>query len=178
MGTAATQPGKAAYAVSQADQAWLRNVREKLYQRSHDQPDYVFHKLWGLITAPANLRIALSRVARNRGRRSPGVDGITVRKVLAEGAESFVMKTRADLRAGTYRPQPVRRVLIPKAGQPGKFRPLGIPTIQDRVVQAALKNILEPIFEADFFPTSYGFRPGRSVHAAIEHLRVLMRPRP
>jgi group II intron reverse transcriptase/maturase len=67
--------------------------------------------------------------------------------------------------------------MIPKNGQPGKFRALGIPTVRDRVVQAALKNILEPVFEADFYPTSYGFRPGRSAHGALEHLRCLLRPR-
>ncbi|MDD1769634.1 MAG: hypothetical protein LUO79_00970, partial [Methanomassiliicoccales archaeon] len=67
-------------------------------------------------------------------------------------------------------------VLIPKLGAPGKFRPLGIPTVKDRVVQAALKNILEPVFEADFFPVSFGFRPGKSVHGALEYLRVFLRP--
>ncbi|MDC3956899.1 group II intron reverse transcriptase/maturase [Polyangium jinanense] len=152
------------------------NVQKQLYRRSMDQPDYVFRKLWGFVTDPQNLRIALCRVARNRGRRTSGVDGITVRDILAEGIESFVATLRADLRSGAYRPNPVRRVLIPKPGHPGKFRPLGIPTVKDRVVQAALKNIMEPIFEADFYPISYGFRPGRSVHGALEQLTSFMCP--
>jgi group II intron reverse transcriptase/maturase len=178
MSAAKAPPGKAMYVASQADWAWLRSEQQKLHARSMNQPDYVFAKLWGLVTDPRNLRIALSRVARNHGRHTAGVDRVTVRVALARGGDAFAEETRTQLRAGTYRPSPVRRVLIPKAGQPGKFRALGIPTVQDRVVQAALKNILEPIYEADFFPISYGFRPGRSVHAAIEHLRMLLRPRP
>jgi len=119
--------------------------------------------------------MALARVASNRGRRTAGVDGVTVGRV-AKRVEVFIAQLRSELRSGAYRPSPVRRVLIPKIGAPGKFRPLGIPTVKDRVVQAALKNILEPVFEADFFPVSYGFRPGKSVHGALEHLRVLLRP--
>jgi group II intron reverse transcriptase/maturase len=91
-------------------------------------------------------------------------------------AQPIIAKIRAELRSGNYAPNPARRVLIPKKGQPGKSRPLGIPTVTDRVVQAALKNILEPIFEADFFPVSFGFRPGKSVHGALELLRSLLRP--
>jgi retron-type reverse transcriptase len=139
--------------------------------------DYVFCKLWGLVTDERNLRIAVARVTRNRGSRTAGVDGLTMRKVLINGVDAFVADARAELRSGAYRPSPVRRVLIPKNGQPGKFRALGIPTVRDRVVQAALKNILEPVFEADFYPSSYGFRPGRSAHGALEHLRCLLRPR-
>jgi group II intron reverse transcriptase/maturase len=159
------------------DKSWLLNVQRKLYAQSWKEPVYIFRQLWGLVTDLRNLRIALQRVARNTGRRSAGVDGKTVRSVLlSAGADAFVAELRATLRNGTYVPSPVRRVLIPKTGQPGKFRPLGIPTVTDRVVQAALKNIMEPIFEADFAPTSQGFRPGKSAHGALAYLRILLRP--
>ena len=165
------------YVASEPDRAWLFSVQRKLYTRSRDNLDYVFRKLWGLVTDPHNLRMALARVARNRGRRTSGVDRVTVATVLRSGVEQFVADVRADLRSGRYAPSPVRRVLIPKTGQPGKFRPLGIPTVRDRVVQAALKNILEPVFEADFYPSSNGFRPGKGVHRALEQIRKLLRPR-
>ena len=178
MRTAARPLGKAMYVASQSDKDWLQSVQRKLYTRGKNGLDYVFDKLWGLITDPCNLRIALERVARNKGHRTAGVDGVTVQRIVREGGDEFLRKLRIELRAGSYRPQPVRRVLIPKIGQPGKFRPLGIPTVKDRVVQAAMKQVLEPIFEADFYPVSYGFRPGKGVHGALEHLRVLLRPRP
>jgi group II intron reverse transcriptase/maturase len=168
--------GKATYVASRSDRSWLLSEQRKLYARSHDNPDYVFCKLWGLLTDPRNLRVAFGRVASNRGRRTAGVDGLTVRRVIAKGVDTFLAEVRKDLRSGAFRPSPVRRVLIPKTGQPWKFRPLGIPTVRDRVVQAAVKNILEPIFEADFYPCSYGFRPGRSAHAALEELRKLLLP--
>lgn len=164
------------YVAPRSDWDWLRIEQRKLYTRSEKQVDYVFRKLWGLVTDARNLRMALARVAGNRGRRTAGVDGITVGKV-AKRADTFIAELRSELRSGAYRPMPVRRVLIPKIGAPGKFRSLGIPTVKDRVIQAALKNILEPVFEADFFPVSYGFRPGKSVHGALEHLRVLLRPK-
>lgn len=176
--TRAKPPERATYVAPQSDKDWLRSVQRALYARSEEQLDYVFRKLWGFVTDPRNLRIALARVASNRGARTSGVDGKTVRMVLQrEGADVFVSELRAELRSGRYRPNAARRVLIPKAGQPGKFRPLGIPTVRDRVVQAAMKNVLEPVFEADFFPVSYGFRPGKSAHAALEHLRLLLRPK-
>jgi group II intron reverse transcriptase/maturase len=165
------------YVASRDDRLWLLNVQSKLYAQSWERPDRQFEKLWGLVTDPHNLRIALDRVRRNRGARSAGVDRLTVRQALRAGSEAFVADLRAELRRGDFRPQAVRRVLIPKAGKPGKFRPLGIPTVKDRVVQAAMKNILEPIFEAGFYPVSYGFRPGRSVHGAIAHLKMLLLPR-
>jgi group II intron reverse transcriptase/maturase len=176
MGTPLKPPGKAMYVAPRPDWDWLRIVQRKLYTRSDQEVDYVFRKLWGLVIDPCNLRMALARVVGNRGRRTAGVDGITAGKVTSR-AEAFIAEVRTELRSGAYRPSPVRRVLIPKIGAPGKFRPLGIPTVKDRVVQAALKNILEPIFEADFFSTSFGFRPGKSVHGALEYLRVLLRPK-
>jgi RNA-directed DNA polymerase len=175
--TAKPQENRPMYVVPQSDKDWLLSEQQKLYARSMENPDYVFCKLWGLITDERNLRIAVARVARNRGSRTAGVDGLTVRQVIRNGVDAFVGNVRTELRSGAYRPSPVRRVLIPKAGQPGKFRGLGIPTVRDRVVQAALKNILEPVFEADFYPTSHGFRPGKSAHGALEHLRSLLRPR-
>lgn len=180
MGEPRMAPGKAAYAAPQSDQDWLRSVQRELHRRSRDDLDYVFRKLWGFIVDPRTLRCALHRVARNRGSRTAGVDGVTVGRLVKKsgGGESFVQNLREDLKLRSFRPSPVRRVLIPKAGAPGRYRALGIPTVKDRVVQAALKSILEPIFEADFFPVSYGFRPGRGVHGALEHLRVLLRPRP
>ena len=176
MGTASKSPGEAMYVAPRPDWDWLRIEQRKLYARSEEQVNYAFCKLWGLVTDARNLRMALARVASNRGRRTAGVDGITVRHVTKQ-TETFIAELRSELRSGAYRPSPVRRVLIPKIGTPGKFRPLGIPIVKDRVVQAALKNILEPVFEADFFPVSYGFRPGKSVHGALEHLRVLLRPK-
>jgi RNA-directed DNA polymerase len=176
MSTAPKPQGKAMYVAPSSDEDWLLSELRKLYARSYENPDSVFRKLWGLMTDPRNLRLALSRVARNRGRRTAGVNGFTVRSVVAKGVDAFVDEVRKELRSGAFRPSPVRRVLIPKPGQPGKFRPLGIPTVKDRGVQTAVKNILEPIFDADFYPCSYGFRPGRSAHAALEELRMLLRP--
>ena len=178
MSTTSKTQGKAMYVVSASDKAWLLIEQRKLYERSRMNPDHTFRKLWGLVTDTQNLRNALARVARNKGKRTPGVDGVTVRSMLStEGADVFVERIRMALRSGAYIPSPARRVLIPKVGQPGKFRPLGIPTVTDRVVQAALKNIMEPIFEADFSPVSFGFRPGKSAHGALEYSRMLLRPR-
>lgn len=169
-----TPLGQAMYMVTDAEKRWHQDVRRKLYARSREKPDYIFCELWGLVTDLRNLRMALARVAHNRGRRTPGVDGQRVGDVMKTGVVPWLTELRAELRAGTFKPQPVRRVLIPKVAQPGKFRTLGIPTVKDRVVQAAVKNILEPIFEAGFYPCSYGFRPGKSVHGALELLRTTL----
>ena len=178
MHTTDRSPGKAVYTPSPSDMKWLRTVQARLYARSWEQPDYIFRELWGLVTDPQNLRIALSRVSTNRGRRSAGVDGQTIGKLLRKyDANSWIAALRTSLRNRRYHPSPVRQLRIPKPGKPGHYRTLGIPTVTDRIVQAALKQILEPIFEADFYPCSYGFRPGRSAHGALEHARLLLQPR-
>lgn len=162
----------------QADRAWLLGVQRKLYQWSRRHPDDAWRDLWNWFTDPRNLRCAWQRIAANKGKRSAGVDGITVGKIRATvGEDRFLEDLRSQLRNGSYCPSPAKRRLIPKLGQPGKFRPLGIPTVTDRVVQAAIKNLLEPIFEAQFWHVSYGFRPGRNCHGALEHIRMTMRPR-
>ena len=162
----------------QVDRAWLLSVQTKLYRWSQKQTGEPYRELWNWITDPRNLRCAWRRVASNKGRRTPGVDGETVGSIRREtGEDAFLSTLRRELRDGTFRPKPSRRKLIPKPGQPGKSRPLGIPTIKDRVVQCAAKQILEPIFEAQFWHVSYGFRPGRGCHGALEHIRMAMRPR-
>ena len=151
----------------QADEAWILGVQRKLYQWSKAHPDEGWGDMWGWLTDPRTLRCAWRRVASNRGKRSAGVDGITVGRIRAKvGEQRFLDGLQAELRRGAYQPSPSRRVLIPKAGKPGQFRPLGIPTVKDRVVQGAIKLLLEPIFEAQFWPVSYGFRPGRSCSPA------------
>lgn len=178
MSTASKPLGQAMYVATTADRRWLLNEQKKLYLRSWTEPSFTFRKLWGLVTDPHNLRCAFSRVAGNRGRRTAGMDGKAVHQITVSGADRFLEQVRTDLRSGAFHPSPVRRVRIPKRDKPGEFRPLGIPTVADRVVQAAMKNIMEPIFEAGFYPNSYGFRPGLGVHSALEHLRLLLNPQP
>jgi RNA-directed DNA polymerase len=162
----------------QADWTWLLSVQKRLYQRSRKHPEEPYRDLWGWISDPRNLRCAWHRIATNKGKRTPGIDGKTASSICREeGEAAFVSGLREELRNGSYRPNPCRRKLIPKRGKPGEFRPLGIPTVKDRVVQAAVKQILEPIFEAQFWHVSYGFRPGRGCHGALEHIRMTIRPR-
>lgn len=155
----------------QADEAWVLSVQRKLYQWSKANPDDQWRDMWGWLTDPRMLRCAWRRVASNKGGRTAGIDGMTVGRIRNRGEQSYLKRLQAELRSGAYRPSPARRKLIPKAGKPGKFRPLGIPTIKDRVVQSAVKMLLEPIFEAQFWHVSYGFRPGRSAHGALEYIR-------
>ncbi len=162
----------------QSDKDWLLSVQRKLYRWSKGNPADRYRDMWNWITDPRNLRCAWQTVATNKGRRSAGIDGVTVRSIQKGkgGAPAFLITLRQELRGGTYKPVPVRRKLIPKPGKPGKFRPLGIPTVKDRVAQAALKQLLEPVFEAHFWAVSYGFRPKRSCRDAIEHIRTTIRP--
>jgi len=154
-----------------AEQAQDRvlEIQTKLHQWATDDPQRRFNDLYNLVWDPAFLAIAWKRVRSNRGARTAGVDGQTARYVTAKiGEEDFLADLRAELKARTFRPLPVRERMIPKPG--GKQRRLGIATVRDRVVQAALKLVLEPIFEADFKPCSYGFRPGRRVQDAIAEI--------
>lgn len=162
----------------QVDQAWLLSVQKKLYQWSREHADHPYRELWNWVTDPRNLRCAWRHIAANKGKRTPGVDGETVGSIRRKRGElAFLDGLRTELRRGSYRPSPSRRRMIPKPGKPGNFRPLGIPTIKDRVVQCAVKQILEPIFEAGSWHVSYGFRPGRGCHGALEHIRMTIRPR-
>jgi group II intron reverse transcriptase/maturase len=140
-----------------------------LYRCAKQDKDRRFHALYDKVARSDVIRRAWREVRANRG--APGVDGITIDDVVRSGVDEFLDRLAAGLRAGIYRPRPLRRVYIPKPGKPGQLRPLGIPCIADRVVMAAAKIVLEPIFEADFLPTSYGFRPGLSAHHALETIR-------
>jgi len=130
-----------------------------------------FDDLFNFVHDPATLIVAFDRVAGNHGANTPGVDGLTVAYVEESvGVPGFLHDLRAALKDGSFRPLPVRERKIPKPGGSGKVRKLGIPALADRVVQAALKLVLEPVFEADFEPVSYGFRPMRRAHDAIAEI--------
>ena len=152
-----------------ADRSRVLKIQTKLHQWATDDPDRRFNDLWNLVADPAVLADAWHRVRSNRGARSAGVDGETAHYITAvRGEQAFLSELRADLKARRFQPVPVREVMIPKPG--GKRRRLGIATVRDRVVQAALKTVLEPIFEADFQPCSYGFRPGHRAQDAIAEI--------
>ena len=157
----------------QESKDWLLNIHRKLYQWSKSNTEGSYRDIWNWVNDPRNLNLAWQRVATNKGRGTAGVDGVTVRSIgRRKGAEqAYLTDLRARLRNGNYRPQPVKRHWIPKPGKPGEMRGLGIPTIEDRVVQSAILQIIEPLFEARFLHVSHGFRPGRAVRDAIEIIR-------
>jgi len=140
-----------------------RELQRKLYRAAKRQRNRRFHALYDRIFRSDILRQAWEEVRRNGG--SAGQDGVSIEDVEREGVELFLREIEQDLKAGTYRPKPVLRVYIPKAD--GRQRPLGIPTVRDRVVQQACKMVIEPIFEANFQDNSYGFRPKRSAQQAV-----------
>ena len=134
-------------------------LQSKLYQVAQREPQRRFHALYDKLYLPYVLQSAWEAVRQNDG--AAGIDQQTLEQIEAAGVPAFLAEIAASLREKTYRPQPVRRVEIPKGSDPTQTRPLGIPTVRDRVVQAAAKLVLEPIFEADFAEVSFGFRPGR-----------------
>jgi RNA-directed DNA polymerase len=148
----------------------IRMLQRKLYQKAKGEPSYRFYLLYDKMYREDILAHAYALVKSNQG--APGVDGQSFWGIESLGLEEWLSGIRKDLRAKTYQPQAVRRVMIPKPG--GGDRPLGIPTIRDRVVQTAAKLLLEPIFEADFDPNAYGYRPKRSARDAIQKVHKLL----
>jgi RNA-directed DNA polymerase len=146
----------------------VRQLQRTLYRAAKADPKRRFHALYDKIYRRDVLERAWEEVRRNRG--AGGVDGVTTQAVDAYGAARLLDDLEQDLRGGRVRPLPARRVYIPKGIGTGEQRPLAIPAVRDRIVQAAAKLVIEPIFEADFLPCSYGFRPERSTHDALQVL--------
>src|SRR3989304_5747713 len=148
----------------------IRTLQRKLYRKAKAEPGVRFYLLYDKVWREDILLHSYHLARANNG--APGVDGQSFEQVEAQGVAAWLAGIRNDLRSKTYRPQPVRRVMIPKPG--GGERPLGIPTIRDRVVQTATKLVIEPIFEADLEPNAYGYRPKRSAKDAIQRVHQLL----
>lgn len=146
----------------------LQTFQGKLYQKAKQEKKYKFYVLYDKMFVPYILRESWKQVKRNAG--SPGIDGMTIKDVEEYGVEKYLTELGEELRCQSYRPKAVKRVMIPKAN--GGERPLGIPTVKDRIAQTACKMILEPIFEADFEESSYGFRPNRSSKDAMTVIKA------
>lgn len=145
----------------------VRELQRTLYRAAKANPERRFHALWDKVYRRDVLKRGWDKVRRNRG--AAGIDGVTIAAVEEYGVGRLLDELTTDLRDGTYRPQPGRRVWTPKPGT-AERRPLAIPVVGDRIVQAALKIVIEPIFEADFLPCSFGFRPKKSAHDALQCL--------
>jgi RNA-directed DNA polymerase len=156
--------------MSLATPSKIRELQIKLYRKAKNEPGYRFYMLYDKIYREDILAHAYAQARANKG--APGVDGQTFEQIESAGLEEWLTGIRQELRNRTYQPQPVRRVMIPKPG--GGERPLGIPSIKDRVVQTAAKIVLEPIFEADLEPSAYGYRPKRSAQDAIRRVHKLV----
>jgi group II intron reverse transcriptase/maturase len=149
----------------------IRTLQRKLYRKAKQEPAFRFHALYDKVYRADILSHAYALVRANKG--SAGIDGVTFVAIEErEGGTAFIAELEEALRSKTYKPDPVKRVMIPKAD--GSQRPLGIPTIRDRVAQMAVKLVIEPIFEADFCESSYGFRPKKSAHDAVEDVAYSM----
>src|SRR6476660_10598555 len=144
----------------------LQDLRRRIYVKAKAEPSWRFWGLYVHVCKMETLRAAYEMAKQNDG--APGVDGVTFEAIEAQGAEALLEQLRDELTGHTYKPLPARRQEIPKDG--GKVRVLSIPAIRDRVVQGALKLILEPVFEADFQPGSFGYRPKRTAHDAIKRV--------
>jgi len=147
----------------------VRALQRVLYRSAKQDPERRFHALFDKVARSDVMWRAWGDVRANKG--APGVDGISIDAIEQSGVQVFLEGLAAELRTGRYRPEALRRVHIPKPGRPGQTRPLGIPTVRDRVVMAAARIVLEPLFEADFLASSFGFRPKRSAHMAMEAIR-------
>ena len=156
--------------MSLATPSKIRELQIKLYRKAKNEPGYRFYMLYDKIYLEDILAHAYARARANKG--APGVDGQTFERIESAGLEEWLTGIRQELRNKTYQPQPVRRVMIPKPG--GGERPLGIPSIRERVVQTAAKIVLEPVFEADLEPSAYGYRPKRSAQGAIRKVHKLL----
>ena len=148
----------------------IRTLQRKLYRKAKDEPEFRFYLLYDKIYREDILAYAYELAKANRG--APGVDGQTFEEIESRGLEEWLAGIRRELQTKRYKPLPVRRVMIPKPG--GGERPLGLPTIRDRVVQTAAKLVLEPIFEADLEGCAYGYRPKRSAQGAIRKVHELI----
>jgi RNA-directed DNA polymerase len=152
---------------------WVFELRRTLYCKAKQEPKYQFYTLYSLICRQEVMEAAWGMVSRNKG--APGVDGVSIEEIqnAPNGVQHFLAELRQEMLNKTYQPKEVKRVYIPKAN--GKTRPLGIPTVRDRVAQAATLLVIEPIFEADFLDCSHGFRPGRSAHDAVSEIQAGIR---